>query len=207
MIQAITSHIHLLLGDPNAICPSIGIISGKTASLFVDLSNRQPMLIEAEDYLKDNNLPPLRYVLFTHFHDDHIANLQYLEEGPAILSSKNTSRYLSRPSTLIKETTKIDLGEEEIIIIPVPSLHAKGCLTLLVDDYLFLGDSLAPRESKDGLYFDSSIAFEMEKTFSSIPFSFGIPAHPGEFLSKEKIVDFIRVLRTAGWAGVGRFGY
>lgn len=202
MVSEISPSLHLLLGDKNAICPNIGIVTGRTASLFVDLSNRQSMLEEALEYLPANGYPPLRYVLFTHFHDDHIANLQFLPEGIELLSSKNTSRYLSRPSTIVKENTQIDLGEHMVSIIKVPSLHAKGCLALLNDDYLFIGDSLAPREGKDGLYFDSSIAFEMEKAFKEIPFKEAIQGHPASFIKKDDLLTYLKTLHDKGWGGV-----
>lgn len=200
MINNLTPSISYVLGDSNFPCPNIYIVSGHEASLLIDVSNKEEMLSEAFSYVKDNKVAPIKYVAITHFHLDHIDNLRYLPEWIGVFCSKFTLHYLHRDASVITEDTKLDLGDKEVELILSPSLHSKGSLLVLADSYLFLGDCLAPRDSKDGgLYYDKSLAYEMDKKISSIPFSYGVNAHPSPLMGHEEVISYLSTLKKEGW--------
>ena len=83
-----------------------------------------------------------KHIILSHFHPDHIYNINKLTNY-TLYQSKNTAKY-----TKIEEYKK-ELNED-IKIYEIPSSHAKGCLGLEYDGYLFAGDALYP--SAKGLY-------------------------------------------------------
>jgi glyoxylase-like metal-dependent hydrolase (beta-lactamase superfamily II) len=202
MINSLSPSISYVKGREDIPCPNIYIVSGKESSLLIDVSNDPSMLEEAINYIKDKKLAPLKKVAITHFHPDHIDNLKYLPSGVTIYSSKYTSRYINQEVSIIIQDTTINLGDKEVRLILVPSLHSKGSLDVLVDSYLFVGDSLEPREGKDGLYYDNSIAYEMEKRIKEIPFDYGVEAHPSPILTRQEVLDYLLTLKNKGWASL-----
>ena len=83
-----------------------------------------------------------KYIILSHFHPDHIYNINKLTNY-TLYQSKNTAKY-----TKIEEYKK-EL-DEDIKIYEIPSSHAKGCLVLEYGHYLFVGDALY--KSNKGLY-------------------------------------------------------
>jgi glyoxylase-like metal-dependent hydrolase (beta-lactamase superfamily II) len=198
-MEKLTEHIFIFPGhDGQGPNPKIVLMTGKEASLLVDVSNDPHQLEEALAFCKNEGLSALKYVLLTHFHDDHIGNLIYLSEGITILASKNTARYLSKDAEIINEDQDLDLGEYKIRLILVPSLHAKGCLDVLAEDYLFVGDSLYYRQSGAAYYYNAQIAYEMMKKHESIPFMIAISAHDSPNKNKDQVMDYLTRLAKTG---------
>ena len=95
-----------------------------------------------EQYTEAINNIENKIIVLSHFHPDHIYNLSKLENY-ILYQSKNTAKY-----TKIQDYyTELN---EDVSIFEIPSSHAKGCLALLVDGYLFVGDALYM--SNKGLY-------------------------------------------------------
>jgi glyoxylase-like metal-dependent hydrolase (beta-lactamase superfamily II) len=124
--------------------------------------------------------------------------LIYLPDGIEILASKNTARYLNRPARILAEDTILDLGDYPLSLILVPSLHAKGCLDVLAERYLFVGDSLYYRQSGSSYYYNPQIAYEMLKKVESIPFEVAISAHESPNHTKSEVVTYLTRLAHDG---------
>ena len=202
MISSLSPAISYVKGREDIPCPNIYIVSGKESSLLVDVSNDPAMLEEALNYVKDKKLAPIKMVVITHFHPDHLDNLKYLPSGITIYASKYTSRYIHQAVSIVSQDTTLNLGDKEVRLILVPSLHSKGSLDILVDSFLFVGDSLGPREGKDGLYYDKSIAYEMEKRIKEIPFAYGVEAHPSPIMSRQEVLNYLLTLKDKGWGSL-----
>jgi glyoxylase-like metal-dependent hydrolase (beta-lactamase superfamily II) len=193
MIQERTPYLAYVEGDDSkGPGPKIGIIHGNRASFFVDVSCLKDHLAEAFAYLQKKNLPPLKGILLTHFHEDHVANLALVDPAVAIYCSKNTGRYLQRPFILLDHDQDLDLGGVVAQLILVPSLHAKGCLDVLVGSDLFVGDALYSRDTPTGAYYNHEIAYEMLKKYEAIPFKDAIPAHEGPLWSRDEVLSYLK---------------
>jgi glyoxylase-like metal-dependent hydrolase (beta-lactamase superfamily II) len=84
-----------------------------------------------------------------------------------------------------------------VTLVPVPSLHAKGCLDVLAEGFLFVGDALYSRDSGTGLYYNHEIAYEMLKTYQKIPFAVAIPAHQDNEKSKAEVLAYLTALEQS----------
>ena len=204
MIEPLSKEISFVVGDDAFICPNLYVVKGSAASLLIDttnqLDNLRDGLIEAGSYAK---ISRQIYVVLTHFHDDHIALVKSLPASAIIICSENTSRYMppSLPNEirLVVGDMKIDLGGLVVSVLPVPSLHSKGSLDVLVGDFLFTGDSLSPRSRGEKIYYNHEIAVEMEKRYESIPFSLAVQSHPSASrIEKKKLLVYLHNLVITG---------
>jgi len=204
MIEPLSKEISFVVGDDTFLCSNLYVIKGSVVSLLIDTTNRldnlREGLTEAGAFAM---ISRQILVVLTHFHDDHIALVKSLPSSAIILCSKNTARYLppSLPNEirLVPGDTTIDLGGPVVSVLPVPSLHSKGSLDVLVGDFLFTGDSLLPRSRGKGLYYNHEVAVEMEKRYQSIPFSLAIQSHPSASrIDKKKLMVFLNKLVVEG---------
>jgi glyoxylase-like metal-dependent hydrolase (beta-lactamase superfamily II) len=203
MIERLSERVFFVKGDdaagPN---PKIGILFGGQSVLLVDVSNRKEMLDEALAFARSERPGCSLASAITHFHDDHVANLRYLPSGTKIYCRKATARHLEVPCEIINSETDFDLGGFVIKLLPVPSLHAEGCLDVLADGFLFVGDSLYPRQKGSALYYNREIAAEMLKSYAGISFVSAVPAHEGPLRTKSEVLAFLAKLKTDGWGDI-----
>jgi len=204
MIEPLAQGMSFVIGDDDFLCPNLYVIKGSVSSLLIDTTNRldhlQEGLREAGAFAK---ISRQNFVVLTHFHNDHIALVKSLPPSAIVLCSKNTSRYLtpsfSNERRIITEDTQIDLGTLMVSVLPVPSLHSKGSLDVLVGDFLFTGDSLLARSRGEEAYYNHEVAVEMEKRYESIPFSIAIQSHPSALrITKEKLLVLLHSLVVEG---------
>lgn len=134
---------------------------GEDKAWLVDIGDIEPVL----SYLKARNLVA-EGVFLTHAHFDHIYGLEALVDKfpeckvfvceyakQALASEKlNMSRYNGTPFSysrdnviVVKEGESITLfdGEPEMLFYETPG-HNPGCLTMVVGNKLFTGDSYIP---------------------------------------------------------------
>ena len=95
-----------------------------------------------EAYITEINRIENKHIILSHFHPDHIYNLKHLSSY-TLYQSKNTSKY----TKIENYFTELN---DDVCIFEISSSHAKGCLGLLVDGYLFVGDAFYM--SNKGLY-------------------------------------------------------
>lgn len=175
MIHTVKEGIYYVEHEKERICPKIGIITGSKYTLIVDVANEKEHLLEAERFLKENGDPSIHYVALTHFHPDHIQNVSLLEDC-TILCSRNTSKYLSSKCEIIVEE-QIDLGNQLVQLVSLPSLHAKGCIGVLCDGVLFVGDALYSREKNGKEYFNKGLIGSELKAYKELDFQEVIFSH------------------------------
>ena len=92
-------------------------------------------------------------VVVSHFHRDHLLNVQRMCGGEISLdiNALYVGAYTSKTFGEIEDVAKNVVMEPlsfddcvQIRILPMPNSHAKGSLALVVDDYVFLGDATYP---------------------------------------------------------------
>ncbi|HEY1719664.1 MAG TPA: MBL fold metallo-hydrolase [Magnetospirillaceae bacterium] len=153
--EATSTATHLVVdtasGDAAVIDPVLDFepANGRTATVFTDTI--LAALAEAGG--------TLRWVLETHLHADHLSSSQYLREktGARIAIGALTPKIQAvfipkfgaadvRPEggdfdLLLKEGDRIPLGAQSIEVWHTPG-HTAGCLTFLIGDAAFIGDTL-----------------------------------------------------------------
>jgi glyoxylase-like metal-dependent hydrolase (beta-lactamase superfamily II) len=102
---------------------------------------------------RDNGVRLAKNVVISHFHRDHLLNVQRMCGGEISLdinalyvgayTSKTFGEIEGVAKNVVMEPLAFDDGVQ-IQILPMPNSHAKGSLALIVDDYVFLGDATYP---------------------------------------------------------------
>jgi glyoxylase-like metal-dependent hydrolase (beta-lactamase superfamily II) len=102
---------------------------------------------------RDNGVRLAKNVVISHFHRDHLLNVQRMCGGEISLdinalyvgayTSKTFGEIEGIAKNVVMEPLAFDDGVQ-IQILPMPNSHAKGSLALIVDDYVFLGDATYP---------------------------------------------------------------
>lgn len=99
-----------------------------------------------------SKLDGTKNLIISHFHIDHIGNLNRLSFDN-IYATKYTGKYIPEnagPVTIVDSKIDIADGNVMLSIVPMPSSHSKGSLSMVLnDEYIFMGDS-AYGSGRDG---------------------------------------------------------
>lgn len=125
----------------------------------VDFINALPRSSESSTHLdtseciKNATVPLKKNIVISHFHRDHLLNVQRMCGGEISLdidalyvgayTSKTFGEIEGVAKNVVMDPLAFDDGVQ-IQILPMPNSHAKGSLALIVDDYVFLGDATYP---------------------------------------------------------------
>lgn len=98
---------------------------------------------EVESYLSLLNELDLTlvYTLETHVHADHITGASLLREQLGSKSIVHRDGGAMCADLLVTDGVSLEVGEIEIQVLHTPG-HTSGCVSYLIDDRLFSGDSL-----------------------------------------------------------------
>jgi glyoxylase-like metal-dependent hydrolase (beta-lactamase superfamily II) len=120
---------------------------------FINELPRIPINDAANLAKRDNGANLAKNVVISHFHRDHLLNVQRMCGGEISLdinalyvgayTSKTFGEIEGVAKNVVMEPLAFDDGVQ-IQILPMPNSHAKGSLALIVDDYVFLGDATYP---------------------------------------------------------------
>jgi len=144
----------IIVGQLQANCYIVADEKGK--GFIIDPGGDGEMII---DVVKKNNLDIL-YIIATHAHIDHIADLEkiknftdarfllhpldvpFLEDPDLNLSNlMYDPRVFPHPDRLLKNKEKIMVGSIEFEVIHTPG-HTPGSICIRVNKYIFTGDTL-----------------------------------------------------------------
>lgn len=137
MLRRINDTISYIEATDDPLSADIGIINDGESSWLFDVGNDEKSIEELKgDY----------HVVLSHFHQDHVGNLDRLRTG-AVYLSKETYAHVHRGNVVSGD---VYIGR--LHIFPLPSSHVRGALGLEVDGtYAFVGDALYCKR-KDGCY-------------------------------------------------------
>lgn len=187
-------YIFYVNGKEDEPIPKISLVVGKGFSVLIDVGNKKEQLIALDNGILKYNLPKIAYIIITHFHDDHIHNLNYFNDAK-ILCSKYTSKYISKESTIIDRKTTLNIGNLNLIIDTLPNSHAKGSL-LIYDDLnkvMFVGDAFGPKILNDKLFINKASTYELIKKINEYEVEAFLDGHsnPRE-TTKEKVYNLLK---------------
>lgn len=164
-IVKLTDRIHYLQMSNDPLSADVIAVRGDSAWWIFDVGacdeaaqfiNELPrILVDDVSNLakRDNGVRLAKNVVISHFHRDHLLNVQRMCGGEISLdidalyvgayTSKTFGEIEGVAKNVVMEPLSFDDGVQ-IQILPMPNSHAKGSLALIVDDYVFLGDATYP---------------------------------------------------------------
>jgi quinoprotein relay system zinc metallohydrolase 2 len=145
-------------------------VVGSEAVAVIDTSGSAKLGAELRYAIRAVTDKPIKYVINTHMHPDHVfGNAAFKQDNPEFVGHYKLARALGTrkesyltaneqmigaegfagseiilPTLSIKEPTKLDLGDRELLLEPQPTAHTDNDLivTDLKTNTLFLGDLL-----------------------------------------------------------------
>ncbi|ODR95644.1 MBL fold metallo-hydrolase [Methyloceanibacter stevinii] len=145
-------------------------VVGSEAVAVIDTSGSAKLGADLRDAIRSVTDKPIKYVINTHMHPDHVfGNAAFKQDNPEFVGHYKLARALGTrkdsylvaneqmigadgfagseiilPTLGIKEPTKLDLGDRELLLEPQPTAHTDNdmIVTDLKTNTLFLGDLL-----------------------------------------------------------------
>ena len=155
-IVKLTDRIHYLQMSNDPLSADVIAVRGNRAWWIFDVGacDEAALFInELPRNLVDDVANLAKNVVISHFHRDHLLNVQRMCSGEISLdidalyvgayTSKTFGEIEGVAKNIVMEPLAFDDGVQ-IQILPMPNSHAKGSLALIVDDYVFLGDATYP---------------------------------------------------------------
>lgn len=179
----INDYISKIECSDNPLSADVYIIKGDKYTYIVDVGSN-------EETLETLKAIPDKKIIITHFHADHMGNLRTLApENNDLYVGDYTARYYGG-GTVVKEPTHLKDGVV-IDIFPLPSSHAKGCLTILVNkNLLLLGDGCYSNIKG----YNVSVMFDMIKVLKSIEFDVAIKSHDDTIYTKTELLTELETI-------------
>src|SRR5574344_1209822 len=186
----VNDELYYVEGNENEPCPKIFLIAGKESSLLIDVGNKIEQVNSLYEGIKKYNLSPLKYIVITHFHDDHLHNINEFKDKEIIVS-KQTSKYIPFKVTIFIEKITLNLGDLPLIIDDLPNSHAKGSLLVYLPNskMMFVGDALAGRILGDSYTINRSLTFELNKKLKEYEVNTYVEGHPKFSLNNAKMIS------------------
>lgn len=159
----INEKISYMEASENPLSADIGIIRENGVTWLYDVGNGEKSITKLEESY---------HVVLSHFHQDHIGNINRINTKELYLSNE-TYRHVHKGTIADKD---ISIGN--LHIFPLPSSHAKGCLGLEVDGtYAFVGDALYSR-FKEGCYvYNAQLLKEEMEVLKNLQASYLLVSH------------------------------
>ena len=133
---------------------------------------------------------PKKKIIITHFHADHAENLRRLKPADEDLYVGDYTAKYYGGGTVIKEPMHIEDGVF-MDIFPLPSSHAKGSLTIVVNkSVILLGDGCYSNNKG----YNVSLLHDMIKILKAAEFTTAIKSHESKEYSKEELIEELETI-------------
>lgn len=133
---------------------------------------------------------PKKKIIITHFHADHAENLRRLKPADEDLYVGDYTAKYYGGGTVIKEPMHIEDGVF-MDILPLPSSHAKGSLTVIVNKtVILLGDGCYSNNKG----YNVSLLHDMIKILKAAEFTTAIKSHESKEYTKEELIEELETI-------------
>lgn len=155
--------------DNGGFISNSGFVVTDEGVVVIDALGSPPLSVELLKVIRKVTDKPIKKLLISHYHADHVFGAQVFKElGAEVIAPKGSFKYINadstparlnerreslkpwvneqtyvvKPDTIIDKTTEFELGGLHFVINVVGAAHSDGDLTLLVkeDGVLFSGD-------------------------------------------------------------------
>jgi len=173
--KKLSAHAYQVQGKPGMATDNGGFISNASfvvtdaGVVVIDALGSPPLAVELLKRIRKVTDKPIKKLVITHYHADHLYGAQVFKElGAEIIAPIGSYKYLNadsaparlaerrvslkpwvneqthvvKPDVIIDKTTEFELGGQHFVINVVGAAHSDGDLTLLAkeDGVLFSGD-------------------------------------------------------------------
>lgn len=182
---SISDHISYLAATEQPLSANVVLIEGAAFLWVYDVGNH-PVIPETLQEKSERTGKEIRVIL-SHFHPDHIGNLQKIP-CKAVYQGKNTFRY-TKTGMVIEEDTWFQDGDVRLHLFPIPSSHAKGSLALEVDEtWCFLGDAAYAMQKNDQTVYNAERLLAEIRVLQKVQASWFCLSHKEPFQQKKEDV-------------------
>ncbi len=176
----IIDKISYIKATENPLSADVGVIYGEDYVYLFDVGNSD-VTLEAIDGLEKE-----KKVILSHFHPDHIGNLDR-GQWQEIFLGKNTFGYTHR-GTVVEQDIYLEDGVK-LHIFPLPSSHAKGSIGLEVNGkYAFLGDATYATQKAGKVVYNAGILAEEIRVLEKLDAKYFMLSHREPFVQEKEVV-------------------
>lgn len=175
-MKKINSYLKFIPMSENPLSADVYFINIDDKNYVFDVGSNEESLNEIK---KINN--PI--IIISHFHDDHMKNLNYLD-GEIYLSSYSFKR--ANKGTIVDKPLELS---PHVTIYPLVSTHAKGSLMLeLNEEYLLVGDGLYTGIIQGEAAYNVNMLKETIEILAATKANKIIQSHDEKIYPKDKII-------------------
>ena len=179
-IIKITNRLSYIKATENPLSADIWIFEGDEFLWIFDIGADESVPAKLNKLKKPKN------AVISHFHPDHMGNLEHVKLENIYLGA-NTFKYAKR-GTIVEKDVFIEDGER-IHIFPLPSSHAKGSVGMEAGDYAFLGDAIYSTMKQGKACYNASVLKEEISVLKNLSAKFFLISHDGKFVrGKDEII-------------------
>ena len=179
-MKKIEEYLYILESSINPLSSDVYFIFGNNKTYIFDVGSNLDSLNEIKKYHN-------REIIISHFHQDHIFNLNNLDDRNNIYVSSYTFKYLNY-GRVINELIEINDGVN-LKIFEIANSHAKGSLALIVNNkYLLLGDSIGSNIKG----YNVSLLNNEIKTLERQNYEYVLLSHKNKIYKKEAVIIFLK---------------
>ncbi len=174
----VDSFIKRIVMSENPLSADVFFVQGREYTYIVDVGSNDA------SYEAIKSIPKKK-IIITHFHADHGENLRRLNlPDEDLYVGDYTAKYYGG-GTVIKEPMHIEDGVF-IDILPLPSSHAKGSLTVIVNKtVILLGDGCYSNNKG----YNVSLLHDLIKILKAAEFTTAIKSHESKEYTKEELIE------------------
>ncbi len=177
------SFIKRIVMSENPLSADVFFVQGREYTYIVDVGSNDT----AYEAIK---AIPKKKIIITHFHADHAENLRRLKPADEDLYVGDYTAKYYGGGTVIKEPMHIEDGVF-IDILPLPSSHAKGSLTVIVNkSVILLGDGCYSNNKG----YNVSLLYDLIKILKAAEFTTAIKSHESKEYSKEELIEELETI-------------
>lgn len=186
-LRTLSNRISYLPASDGPLSSDVGIISGDEFAWIFDVGSCD----EALELIQ--GIPKQKKIILSHFHQDHIANLERITEAD-IYCGSYTKTKLQRGMEIRSAVTYND--GVTLTIFPIPSTHAKGAVGLEVnEEFAFLGDAVYAAGKNGRVMYNVGLLKETIVTLEGLKAQTFLLSHDSTFVQpKEKVLSELKEL-------------
>ncbi|WP_329475308.1 MBL fold metallo-hydrolase [Kribbella sp. NBC_01484] len=146
---------------------NIGLVAGTDGALLIDTRATTEQAEELRDHLREATDVPVRWVVNTHAHFDHVVGNSVFEQAE-VIAHENTAAAAKLTASTFSVAKVVDLGDRRVELLHLGNGHTDGDVVVVVPDVdvFFVGDLV--EESAWPSYGDDSYPLEWPETLDRV---------------------------------------